>query len=383
MSNFIPVNTPSVGKPELAYLRECIETGWISSEGAFVAQFEAAWASYCGRQYGVAVSSGTSALEAAVAALDLEPGDEVILPTFTIISCVLAILKAGATPVLVDADPVTWCMDIDQVEARLTPATRAIMAVHIYGHPVEMTRLCNLCERTGVTLIEDAAEAHGAEVNMNRAATPAAWRRCGSFGAMSAFSFYANKIVTTGEGGMVLTDDAGLRDRLRAHRDLYFGRPDRFRHEGIGANFRMTNLQAAVGLAQVERIDALVARKREIGARYTQALRDLPGLALPAEQPWAKNVYWMYGVVLDEATDFDARRFAAELKAEGIGSRPFFMGMHAQPVLRERGLFRDEAYPVAERLTRQGLYLPSGIALTDAELSRVCDTIQRIFQGWR
>jgi perosamine synthetase len=352
-------------------VRECIETGWISSAGRFVDEFESAWAKYCGRRHGVAVNNGTVALQAAVAALDLEAGDEVVIPTFTIVSCALAVLAAGATPVLVDCDSRTWCMDVEQVRARVTGRTKAIMPVHIYGHPVEIGPLLEL----GLTVIEDAAEAHGAEYLHG-----GEWRRCGGFGELSCFSFYANKIVTTGEGGMVLTDDDGLAGRLRSLRDLGFDPERRFLHQELGFNFRLTNLQAAVGVAQVEQVDERVARKREVAARYAERLGRLPGLQLPVEEPWARSVYWMYGVVIDEETGLDADALAGRLRAEGIETRPFFLGMHEQPVFRKRGLFDGESYPVAERLARQGLYLPSGTALTDEQIDTVCDALDAVLQ---
>jgi perosamine synthetase len=350
-------------------VRECVETGWISSAGRFVDEFESAWARYCGRRHGVAVSNGTVALQAAVAALDLAPGDEVVIPTFTIVSCALAVLAAGARPVLVDCDPRTWCMDVEQARARVTGRTKAIMPVHIYGHPVDVGPLLE----QGPAVIEDAAEAHGAEYRH-----AGEWRRCGSFGELSCFSFYANKIVTTGEGGMVLTDDDGLAARLRSLRDLGFDPERRFRHQELGFNFRLTNLQAAVGVAQVEQVDERVARKREAAARYAERLAGLAGLQLPVEEPWARNVYWMYGVVVDEETGLDAAALAGRLRAEGVETRPFFLGMHEQPVFRKRGLFEGESYPVAERLARQGLYLPSGTALTDGQIDAVCSALSAV-----
>jgi perosamine synthetase len=311
------------------------------------------------------------ALQAAVAALDLDSGDEVVLPTFTIVSCALAVLAAGATPVLVDCDPRTWCMDVEQLRARVTGRTKAIMPVHIYGHPVDLGPLLEL----GPAVIEDAAEAHGAEYLHG-----GEWRRCGGFGELSCFSFYANKIVTTGEGGMVLTNDDGLARRLRSLRDLGFDPERRFRHDALGFNFRLTNLQAAVGVAQIEQVDERVARKREVAARYAERLGRLEGLQLPVEEPWARNVYWMYGVVVDEETGLDADALARRLRAEGIETRPFFLGMHEQPVFRKRGLFDGESYPVAERLARQGLYLPSGTALTDEQIDMVCDALDAVLQ---
>jgi perosamine synthetase len=318
------------------------------------------------------MSNGTTALHAAVAALALEPGDEVILPTFTIVSCVTALLGSGAVPVLVDSDPELWTMDVGQLEPRVTEKTRAIMPVHMYGHPVEMDPLCDLAERRGLAILEDAAEAHGAEYQ----GRDGEWRRCGSFGELSTFSFYANKLVTTGEGGMVVTDDDGLAERLRSLRNLGFNASRRFHHEELGFNFRLTNLQAALGVAQLERVDEIVARKREVAALYTAGLADVPGLQLPAEAPWAKSVYWMYGLVLDEGTGLDAAGFAARLRERGVDTRPFFLGMHEQPALHELGLFAGESYPVADRLARQGLYLPSGLALTDEQVARVCAAVR-------
>jgi perosamine synthetase len=356
-----------------------VRTGWISSAGEFITRFEQDWAAYCGREHGVAVSSGTASLQAAVAALGIGPGDEIILPAFTIISCASAVVASGATPVLVDADPRTWSMRPEDVATRITPRTRGIMAVHIYGHPVDMDALTAVADERGLWVLEDAAEAHGAEVLCDRDDPEPRWRRCGGFGALSCFSFYANKLVTTGEGGMVLTDDPDLAERVRSARNLGFGAGlDRFRHEVDGWNFRMTNLQAALGVAQVERIDAIVERKRWMGRAYTERLEDVAGLQLPVEEPWARNVYWMYGVVLDDSVGFDARECASRLRQRGIGTRPFFLGMHEQPVLRARGLFEGESYPVTERLARRGLYLPSGLALTESQLDEVCDAVREV-----
>lgn len=363
----IPVNEPLLGGRELEYVSECIRTGWISSAGRFIEAFEAGWAAYCDMPYGVAVSNGSVALEVAIGCLELEPGDEVIMPAFTIISCAQAVVGRGAVPVLVDADPRTWCMDVDQVAAKITPRTRAIMPVHIYGHPTDMAPLWALAEQHGLAIVEDAAEAHGATYR---------GRRCGGLGDLSCFSFYANKIITTGEGGMVLARDARLAERARSLRNLCFRPERRFYHTELGNNFRLTNLQAAVGLAQLEQIDELVARKRRMGRRYTELLAGIPGITLPVEEPWATNVYWMYGLVLDEAAGPDAVEFARRLKARGVETRPFFLGMHEQPALWDRGLFRGERYPVAERIARQGLYLPSGLTLTDEQMVAVARAVR-------
>jgi perosamine synthetase len=374
----ISVNEPLLGEKELEYVTDCVRTGWISSAGHYIEQFEQGWADYCGRRYGITVSNGTAALQVAIASLGLRPGDEVILPTFTIISCALAVIYNGAVPVLVDCDPRTWCMDVDQVEKKITQRTRAIMPVHIYGHPVDMDPILDLAEKHGLAIIEDAAEVHGAEYLSKRGTPHSAWRRCGNFGTLSCFSFYANKLITTGEGGMVLTDDPVLAEKTRSLRNLCFETNRRFYHQELGFNFRLTNLQAALGLAQLSRIEEIIARKRSMGAEYTRRLAAIEGLELPVEEPWAHNVYWMYGLVLSEKTGMDAAVFGAKLKQRGIESRPFFLGLHEQPALCRRGLFLHERYPVADRIARQGLYLPSGLALTTEQIVEVCDAVREV-----
>ena len=322
--------------------------------------------------YGVAVCNGTTALEVAMASLGLERDAEVIMPTFTIISCALAIIEVGAIPVLVDSDPSTWCMDVTQIEAKITPRTRAIMPVHMYGHPVDMDPICKLARNYGLFIIEDAAEAHGAEYK---------GRKIGGIGDLSCFSFYANKIITTGEGGMVLAKRADHAEHLRSLRNLAFRKDRRFLHTELGHNYRLTNLQAAVGLSQVEQIEEHIRRKRWIGQSYTERLSDLPQISLPVEEPWAKNVYWMYGLVLADDVKYDATEFAQRLKAEGVDTRPFFIGMHEQPVFQRRGMFAGERYPVAERIARRGLYLPSGLTLTEAQLETVCRAVRKVLEG--
>jgi perosamine synthetase len=302
-------------------------------------------------------------------ALKLEPGSEVIIPSYTIISCAIAVLEAECVPVLVDCDPETWCMDLDQVERAVTSRTRAIMPVHMFGHPVDMRRIRKIATRHDLRIIEDAAEAHGAEVD---------GRRVGGLGDIACFSFYANKIVTTGEGGMVVTNSEVYADRLRSLRNLCF-RPDRrFYHTEIGHNYRLTNLQAAIGVAQVDRIDDHIRRKRRMAAAYHDRLSDLRQVALPVERDWAKNVYWMYCLILADDVAFDAVEFARRLRARGIDTRPLFLGMHEQPVLRERGLFAGANYPVTERLARRGLYVPSGLTLTEMQIDRVCAAVRDV-----
>jgi perosamine synthetase len=363
----IPVNEPLLTEQDYAAVMDALRSGWISGAGPQIDAFEARWADYCGRKHGIALANGTVALQVAVALLDLQAGDEVIMPTFTIISCALPVVLAGAVPVLVDSDPQTWTMDVTQVEARITPRTRAIMPVHIYGHPVDMDPLLDLAERYHLPVIEDAAEAHGADYR---------GRRIGSFGTASCFSFYANKLLTTGEGGMLMVDDDRLAERARRLRNLGFQPGRRFLHAELGFNFRLTNMQAALGLAQIDRMDEIVARKRRIGQAYTARLSEVAGLELQVQQPWARSVYWMFGLVVNEETGLDAEQFAARLMARGVETRPFFLGMHEQPVLRELGLFAGETYPVAERIARSGLYLPSGLALEESQIDQVCQAVR-------
>jgi len=363
----IPVNEPLLTEADFGSVMDALRSGWISGAGPHVEAFETRWAAYCGRKHGIAVANGSVALQVAISLLDLEPGDEVILPCFTIISCIWPIVLANATPVLVDSDPRTWTMDINRVQQRITSRTRAIMPVHIYGNPVDMAPLLELADEYGLQVIEDAAEAHGAEYR---------GRRVGGFGAGSCFSFYANKLVTAGEGGMVLVDDDELAERARRLRNLGFQPGRRFFHAELGFNFRLTNLQAALGVTQVERIERIVERKRAIGQAYTDRLSEVKGLELQVQQPWSRSVYWMYGLLVREATGLDAAALARHLEQCGIETRPFFLGMHEQPVMRERGLFIGESYPVAERLARQGLYLPSGLALGDSQIDRICESVR-------
>jgi perosamine synthetase len=366
----VPVNEPLLHGNEKKYLAECIDSGWISSEGPFVQRFEEGMAQRSGRRFGIAVCNGSFALDAAVAALRLGSGDEVIMPAFTIISCAAAVIRAGAVPVLVDCDPETWCMDVSRIEEKITPRTRAIMVVHIYGLPVNMEPVIAIARKHDLRIIEDAAEAHGLTYRD---------KPCGSFGDISTFSFYPNKHVTTGEGGMVVTDDPDLAERCRLLRNLFFRPERRFVHDEMGWNLRMSNLQAAVGVAQLERLDDAVQRKRRMGRRYTDALRGAKGVQLPCERtPYADNIYWVYGVVLDEAIGFDASQAMDKLRTKGVGTRPFFWPLHEQPVLRNMGLFRDEHYPVVERIARRGFYLPSGLALTDAQMDYVIEQFKAI-----
>lgn len=371
MNSFVPVNEPLLDGNEKKYLNECIDSGWISSEGPFVERLERDFAVRVGRRFGIAVANGSVALDTAVKALDLGPGDEVIIPAFTIISCAAAIVRTGAIPVLVDCEPYTWNMDLDEVERKITPRTRAVMAVHIYGLPVDMDALLAITQPRGIKVIEDAAEAHGQTCR---------GRPCGSFGEMSTFSFYPNKHVTTGEGGIIVTDDDKLAARSRSLRNLCFIQGRRFIHEELGWNFRMSNLQAALGCAQLERLDTFITRKRQMGRRYDELLAGISGIQRPlAQTAWAENIYWVYGLVLDDAVPFDADEAIRRLAALGIGCRPFFWPMHEQPVFQKMGLFARDGHPVSERLARRGFYLPSGLALSQSQIERVADAVKKVF----
>jgi perosamine synthetase len=374
MSNFIQVNEPLLDGKEKEYLIQCIDSGWISSEGPFVERFEREFSARMGRKHGIAVANASVGLDAAIVALNIGPGDEVIMPTFTIISCAAAIVRTGARPVLVDSDSQTWNMNIAEIESKITARTKAIMVVHIYGLPVDMRPMLEIAERHGLALIEDAAEAHGQTCD---------GKPCGSFGALSIFSFYPNKHITTGEGGMLLTDDDELAERCRRLRNLYFQPPRRFVHQELGWNFRMTNLQAALGVAQLERLDQFIDRKRRMGELYSKLLAGLPHVQLPlAQTRYAKNIYWVYGLVLGDEIPFDAQEAMRRFTEHEIGTRPFFWPMHEQPVFRKAGLFPGERYPVAERIARRGFYLPSGLALTTQQIEKVAAAAIKILGNY-
>lgn len=371
MSSFIPVNEPLLDGNERKYLLECLDTGWISSEGPFVKRFEEEMARKVARKYGVAVCNGSVALDLAVAALGIGAGDEVIMPSFTIISCAAAVVRAGATPVLVDSDPKTWNMDVSQIESKITKKTKAIMVVHIYGLPVDMDAVLAIAQKYNLKIIEDAAEAHGLFYRD---------RPCGSFGDISIFSFYPNKHVTTGEGGMVLMNDEALYKKCQSMKNLCFKPEKRFVHDELGWNYRMTNLQAALGVAQLEKLEKSAQLKRNMGEKYTKLLSGIDNIELPlAKTDFADNIYWVYGIVLKDTVPFDAEIAMKKLAEKGIGTRPFFFPMHEQPVFRKMGLFSGENYPIAERIARRGFYIPSGLALKEEQIDIVAQKLKEIF----
>lgn len=369
---YIPVNIPSITHEDVQAVTDQLRDGWISGESPVVREFEEGFASYVGKKYGVAVSSGSGALDATIEILDLKPGDEVILPSFTIISCIQQIVRTGATPILVDSQLDDWNMSIDEVKAKIGPRTKAIMAIHTYGLSADVLTLRAICDEFGLLLIEDAAEAHGQKIG---------GLYCGSFGDISIFSFYANKTLTTGEGGMVLTDDTTFRDKLRKVRNLCFQEEQRFVHESLGWNLRMSAMQAALGRSQLQRIDSLVNRKWEIGDLYRTLLDGIKEFTLaPESNHLGRNSYWVFGIVLD--VDFmSGATMRNKLETLKVGTRPFFCPMHLQPALHN--LFRAQSsdFPVASMLWEQGFYLPSGVGMTDEQVYEVAHRVRKVVQS--
>ena len=364
----IPVNEPWLGDAEVEAAANAVRSGWISGQGEYVREFEERWAALCQRRHGISVSSGTAALETAIHALRLPQGSEMIMPAFTMISCLAAVLRNGLVPVFVDADPRTWCMDVEQVAAKVTRRTAAIMAVHIYGHPVDMDPLLAVATKHGLKVVEDAAEAHGARYR---------GRVCGSFGDASAFSFYSNKIVATGEGGMVVCDDETVADDCRNYRNLYFDRQYRFLHGRLGHNFRLTNVQAAIGCAQIDRLPEALRRKARMARLYDQTAGRPARSATARPAPRAATTSTGSTASCSAtSTRWTPSNCSRQLRERGVDSRPFFLGMHEQPVARDSGFGVGEGYPVAERLSRRGLYLPSGLAITEQQIETVAETLK-------
>jgi perosamine synthetase len=363
----IRVFEPDIGDEEVEAVADAVRRGEISgSFGESIPGFEAEFAAYVGVKHGVAVTSGTTALHLAVHAAGAGPGDEVLVSASTNIATALAAFHNGAVPVPVDSEPETGNLDLDAIEPLITERTKAIIPVHLFGHPVDMERLMEIADKHGLAVIEDCAESHGATVR---------GRMTGSFGQMSCFSFYANKVITTGEGGMVLTDDDDLAEHLRSLRNLAFGEP-RFLHAEAGYNFRMTGYQAAMGRVQLAKIERIIEGKRRVAAAYDRLLAGVEGVRTPVEREWARNVYWMYAISLTDEYPLSKDELMAELRERGIESRSQFCPMNMQPFLRDQEGFREVACPVAEELWRTGLYLPSGISLTDEEIETVTDAIR-------
>ena len=362
----IPVCSPLLAGNELAYVTEAVSTGWISSSGKYVTEFEKTFADYCGVKHGIAVCNGTVALHLALAALEIGPGDEVIIPDFTMIASAFAVCYTGAQPVFVDACPKTWNIDVERVKEKITPRTKAIMPVHIFGNPCDMSALRALAEKHGIVLLEDAAEAHGAEFSGIKA---------GALGKIAAFSFFANKNITPGEGGMVVTDDDNLASACRYYKNLCFplDAPRTYLHGHIGFNYRMSNLHAALGLAQVEKCDYYRSLRVQHGLLYRELLKNTPGIALQEDQPQGLNVFWMNGLAVQQETYGHTREeLIAHLAENGVETRLFFQGMHRQPALREYGCDCSGSYPASDFLADNGFYLPSGSGLTESDIRMIC-----------
>jgi perosamine synthetase len=367
----IHVFEPSIGEEEVEAVAAAIRDGEISgSFGQNIPRFEEEFAAYVGSAHGIAVTSGTTALHLAVAAAGIGDGDEILISASTNIASALAAYHNGAVAVPVDVEADTWNLNLDLVEELITPKTRAIMPVHLFGHPVEMDRLQEIARRHDLLVIEDCAESHGATVR---------GRMTGSFGELSCFSFYANKIITTGEGGMVLTHDDHLARRLRLLRNLAFQKP-RFFHEAAGFNFRMTGYAAAMGRAQLKKIDHFIEQKRRVASTYNRLLAELPGIRTPVERDWARNVYWMYSVVVEPELGLDRDGLATALLEHGIETRTFFCPLNMQPCLQRQPGFREVPCPVAEDLWRTGMYLPSSISLSDTEIESIVEEIAAAVQ---
>jgi len=360
----IPVCQPTLDGNERKYVLECMDTNWISSRGKFVDEFEEGFSHYCGVRFGITTNSGTTALHLALATMGLGEGDEVIIPSFTMISTANAITYLGAKPIVVDVEPETWNIDPDKIEAKITDTTRAIIPIHTYGHPANMDRLKSIADKHGLDIVEDAAEAHGAEYK---------GKRVGSFGKMAAFSFYANKIITTGEGGMIVTDDEELAGRLHTLRNYGFTQERHFWHKVMGFSYRMTNLQAAIGLGQFEKIDELIQGRIDNARLYSQLLENIPGITTPHESEDVKAVYWMYGVLVEDEFGLTKDELRQKLADRGIETRSFFIPIHLQPIYSY--LLSDE-FAVSEELGRKGFYLPSASNLRPDQIEFIVDVIR-------
>jgi perosamine synthetase len=357
----IPVAEPKIGQRELEYVSDCITSGWVSSKGKYVNQFERAFAEFCGVKYGVATFNGTIALHLLLAALNIGPGDEVIVPSLTFVATANAVVYTGARPIFVDSEPETWNIDPKGIEAAITPRTKAIIPVHLYGHPADMDAIRAIAQAYNLLVLEDAAEAHGARYKGQRA---------GSLGEAAIFSFMGNKIITTGEGGVVVTNDQALAERcffLQNHAR----QPDNpYWNTEIGFNYRMTNLQAALGVAQLEQIDEFVAIRQQNAAYYMARLRDVPGLTMPPEAPWAENVYWMFAPLIESEFGPNRDTVMIKLREKGIENRPFFSPIHTMPMYAT-----GQSLPVAESLSARGINLPSGTTLTAEQIDYICDAL--------
>ncbi len=358
----IPISEPSIGEEELKNIIDCIKSSWISSKGKYIKEFEQGFSKFCGAKFGVSTSNGTAALHLALATLGIGPGDEVIVPALTFVASANVVTYCGAKPIFVDSDPATWNIDPEKIKEKITDKTKAIIPVHLYGHPVDMDPIIEIARERGIYVIEDAAESHGAEYK---------GKRVGSFGDISCFSFYGNKILTTGEGGMCLTNNEELAERLKILKDHGMDLQKKYWHTVIGFNYRMTNMQAAIGVAQLQKMDNFIKRKLEIANLYNSLLKDVNGITPPPKADWAKNVYWMYTVLVEDGFGVDRNELMKALEAKGIETRPVFYLITDMPPYKS-----NEKFPVASEISRKGISLPSSVNLKDEEINYIVDCIK-------
>ena len=374
-SSFIPVNKPKIFNQEKINVKKCLDSGWISSEGSYVKDFENLFSKYNKRKYGIAVSSGTAALEVAMKSLNLKKGSHVIIPTFSIISTALCVVKLGLKPILVDVNLNNWNMEVEEVIKKITKKTKAIIITHIYGFPVDMKKILNIAKKKNIKIIEDSAEMIGQTYNN---------KKCGSFGELSTFSFYANKHITTGEGGMILTNNKNLYDKCKSLRNLSFGYGvNRFNHDDIGWNYRMTNLQAALGCGQLKNINKIIKRKREIGIRYNSILKNCNKIfTQPNKLKYSKNIFWVFGVLIKKNMKFSRDKIVNKLNKKNIQTRNFFYPMHKQKIFKKMKVFsKSKKYKNSEYLSSNGFYLPSGLGITNQEIDYVGNTLLKILDN--
>jgi len=372
---FIPVNVPKIFREEKNYVKDCLNKNWISSEGSYVKKFEKNFSQYNKRKYGIAVSSGTAALEIAIKSLNLKPKDEVIIPTFSIISTALCVIKLNLKPVLVDLNISSWNMCPQEIINKITKKTKAIIITHIYGFPVDMEKIIKIAKNKNIKIVEDAAEMIGQKYKN---------KKCGSFGDLSTFSFYANKHITTGEGGMILTNSKNLYEKCKSLRNLCFGiKNERFIHDDIGWNYRLTNVQAAIGYGQLKNISWIIKRKREIGKRYYNLLKDNKKIIIQSlKNKFSKNIFWVFGILIKPNTKIKRNNLINRLLKNNIQTRPFFYPMHKQKIFKKMNLFsKKEKYPNAEYLSKNGLYLPSGVGIKNYEIDYICKIINQILKN--
>jgi len=361
--NMIPIMEPWLDQQEMDRVMDCLKSGWISSQGKNIAEFEEAFSGFCRSRFGVATSNGTTALHLALLTLGIGPGDEVIVPALSFIATANVVVYTGARPVFVDVDEKTWTINPSLVKPVITERTKAIIPVHLYGHPADMDPIMKLAEEYRLWVIEDAAEAHGAEYKGHKV---------GTLGHIGCFSFYGNKIISTGEGGMITTDNSDWVEKARMLRDHGMSKERKYWHPVVGYNFRMTNIQAAIGLGQMTKLERLIEIKRGIADRYTQSLKKNAGLVLPAEEQWAKSVSWLYSILLKPETQKNRDDLIDFLAQAQVESRPVFYPIPDMPPYQGYG-----TYPVASRISKSGISLPSGFNLTCPEQDHVIQLIQR------